>query len=103
MDRGTEYSVLSTCDILNILNPHQEQQAEMASDPQATGLVPPKDVPASDYQTVPKPAPRVSEAARFPAGCMIWLVLIGMSILVGIMLCWGISNLHTIAWDKIFG
>jgi len=74
----------------------------MASDMQATGNVPPKDVPASDYQTIPKPAPRVSSAARFPAGCMIWGVVIGMSILVAIVVCWGISNLHTIDWSRLF-
>jgi hypothetical protein len=74
----------------------------MSSDLQAEGLAAPKDVPASDYQTIPKPARRVSPEARFPAGCMIWAIVVGMSILVGIMLCWTIANLNNIAWEKLF-
>ncbi len=75
----------------------------MSSDMQATGHAAPKDVPASDYQTIPKPARRVSPEARFPASCMMWAVVVGMAVLVATMLCWGIANLGTVAWDKIFG
>lgn len=75
----------------------------MSSDMQAAGQAAPKDVPPSDYQTIPKPARRVSEEARFPASCMIWAVLVGMAILVSIVLCWTIANLSTIPWAKLFG
>jgi len=56
----------------------------------------------TDYQRIPKPIATMNAEARFPAGCMIWGVAIGMGVLIGMMLCWGIANLGTINWGALF-
>lgn len=60
----------------------------MASDTQAQA-----DIPAQDYQALPKPVARIDPIVKVGPTCMIWGIVIGLGLLVLTMLMWAIAHL----------
>ncbi len=59
----------------------------MATNTQTTG-----DVPASDYQTIPKPRVKLSPEVQFAPTCMMWCIALGLGLMVCIVLNWALPH-----------
>jgi len=59
----------------------------MATETQTSG-----DIPASDYQTIPKPVARLDPEVQFAPTCMMWCIYIGLGLFVCVALAWIVSS-----------
>ena len=70
----------------------------MATDSSASG-----EVPASDYQTLPRVSTRIDPAVKVAPSCMMWLIVIGLGLLVATILMWALSTgTRLIDWSLLF-
>jgi hypothetical protein len=63
----------------------------MATDSQTTRD--PRDIQASDFQAIPNVPARLSAEVKFAPTCMMWCIVIGLSVLGAIVLLWALPML----------
>ena len=60
------------------------------------------DPQASDYQTLPKPRTRLSPEVQFAPTCMMWCIALGIGLMIGMAVLWGVSHIGTLDFGLLF-